>query len=246
MATELEKRMYPFEKREKMRNHPTYKEIEEPWENGLYLTTQKVGSVNYLIKEAHQKVIIKGFDMLSRPNWAKYYLNTGKIRIEKKEEQISDDYYKINKYYGRTLEDLLEIARNFHKDCIENYNIKMSLQAALNVVYMKVVDDTYTDYLRDINTILNLKSKLSNYRFELADGLTYDNNAIDIFVYSNEDIIGGLQVLPENMKKQEQKNSKIKTETDQKHDLFEMVYGIRPQIIYASSSGYIKSQLPEF
>lgn len=122
----------------------------------------------------------------------------------------------------------------------------MSLQAALNVVYMKVVDDTYTDYLRDINTILNLKSKLSNYRFELADGLTYDNNAIDIFVYSNEDIIGGLQVLPENMKKQEQKNSKIKTETDQKHDLFEMVYGIRPQIIYASSSGYIKSQLPEF
>lgn len=246
MATELEKRMYPFEKREKMRNHPTYKEIEEPWENGLYLTTQKVGSVNYLIKEAHQKVIIKGFDMLSRPNWAKYYLNTGKIRIEKKEEQISDDYYKINKYYGRTLEDLLEIARNFHKDCVENYNIKMSLQAALNVVYMKVVDDTYTDYLRDINTILNLKSKLSNYRFELADGLTYDNNAIDIFVYSNEDIIGGLQVLPENMKKQEQKNSKIKTETDQKHDLFEMVYGIRPQIIYASSSGYIKSQLPEF
>ena len=37
MATELEKRMYPFEKREKMRSHPTYKEIEIPWENGLYL-----------------------------------------------------------------------------------------------------------------------------------------------------------------------------------------------------------------
>ena len=65
MATELEKRMYPFEKREKMRSHPTYKEIEIPWENGLYLTTQKVGSVNYLIKEAHKKAIIKGFDMLS-------------------------------------------------------------------------------------------------------------------------------------------------------------------------------------
>lgn len=246
MATELEKRMYPFEKREKMRSHPTYKEIEIPWEDGLYLTTQKVGSVNYLIKEAHKKAIIKGFDMLSRPNWAKYYLNTGKIRLEKKEEQISDDYYKINKYYGRTLEDLLEIARNFHKDCTSNYNIKMSLQAALNIVYMKVVDDTYTDYLRDVNTILNLKQKLPQYNFELADGLTYDNNAIDVFVYLKENIVGGIQILPENIKKQNQKNPKIKTETEQKHDLFEMVYGIKPQIIYASSSGFIKGQLPEF
>ena len=225
MATELEKRMYPFEKREKMRSHPTYKEIEIPWENGLYLTTQKVGSVNYLIKEAHKKAIIKGFDMLSRPNWAKYYLNTGKTRLEKKEEQISDDYYN---------------------DCVNNYNIKMSLQAALNIVYMKVVDDTYTDYLRDVNTILNLKQKLPQYNFELADGLNYDNNAIDVFVYLKENIVGGIQILPENIKKQNQKNPKIKTETEQKHDLFEMVYGIKPQIIYASSSGFIKGQLPEF
>ena len=46
MATELEKRMYPFEKREKMRSHPTYKEIEIPWENGLYLTDRKSTRLN--------------------------------------------------------------------------------------------------------------------------------------------------------------------------------------------------------
>ena len=57
----------------------------------------------------------------------------------------------------------------------------MSLQAALNIVYMKVVDDTYTDYLRDVNTILNLKQKLPQYNFELADGLTYDNNFFSLF-----------------------------------------------------------------
>lgn len=81
----------------------------------------------------------------------------------------------------------------------------MSLQAALNIVYMKVVDDTYTDYLRDVNTILNLKQKLPQYNFELADGLTYDNNAIDVFVYLKENIVGGIQILPENIKKQNQK-----------------------------------------
>ena len=244
--SELEKYMYPFEKREKMRKHPTYEAIKEPWENGLYATSQKVGSLSYLIRDAHQKVQAKGRDYLSRANWGKYYLNTGKIRLDKKAEQVSDDYYKINKYNGRTLDDLLEIAKAFYKDCTDNYGIKLTPQAALNIVYMKVVDDTFTEYQRNINTILNLKSKLPEYTFELTDGLTYDNNAVDVIVSLKGDIVGGLQILPESAKNKEQKQSKMKSEVDQKHDLFEMMYGVRPQKIYASSTGYMKNPIPSF
>ena len=244
--SELEKYMYSYEKREKMRTHPTYEAIKEPWDNGLYSTAQKVGSLSYLIRDAHQKIQSRGFENLSRANWAKYYFNTGKMRLVKKEEQASDDYYKINKYYGRTLDDLLEIAKNFYKDCTNTYGIKMTPQAALNIVYMKVVDDTYTEYQRNINTILNLKSKLPEYTFELTDGLTYDNNAVDVIVSLKGEIVGGLQILPESAKKNEQKTTKMKSEIDQKHDLFEMMYGVKPQKIYASSSGYMKNPIPDF
>ena len=111
---------------------------------------------------------------------------------------------------------------------------------------MKVVDDTFTEYQRNINTILNLKSKLPEYTFELTDGLTYDNNAVDVIVSIKGDIVGGLQILPESAKNKEQKQSKMKSEVDQKHDLFEMMYGVRPQKIYASSTGYMKNPVPSF
>lgn len=246
MSSEIEKYMFPFEKREQMRKHEIYKSLEEPWNNGLYSTSQKVGSLSYLIREAHQKIKAKGFDSLSRANWAKYYINTGKMRNSKKEEQSSSDYYKLNQYYGRTLDDLLVIAKEFYKDCKENYNIKISPVAALNVVYMKIVDDTYTSYQRDINTILNLKSKFKDYSFELTNGLDFDNYAVDIIVKKDDDIVGAIQVLPESAKKHENKQINIKTETEQKHELFEMVYGIKPQKLYSSSTGYIKGSLPEF
>jgi hypothetical protein len=38
----------------------------------------------------------------------------------------------------------------------------------------------------------------------------------------------------------------MKSEVDQKHDLFEMMYGVRPQKIYASSTGYMKNPVPSF
>lgn len=241
--SEIYKYMYPFETREKMKSQEKFRELDIPWHKGNYKTYENFGNLDYLIRLEHEKAV-KALNnkniIIKRADWGKLYEMSGAERKTKLAESSVKDTYKLNTYYGRTLDDIAVVAKAFKNDCSENYGINISLQAALNYVYIKVVDETYSNYQRVLNTVLNLATKYPNYQLELTEAIICDNNDVDVFVYKDGEVIGGLQILPYKAGEPDEETM----ETQQKHSLFEMVYGVQPLKIFSNTSGFIKSPLP--
>lgn len=248
MAKEITRLIYTPENRQKMRKHPSYKNFEAVWEKEDFGKEENVGALGYLIKDIHERMKKNNNQMLTRKEWGEAYLKSGEERENAIKANpynaIPSALYKLNIYKGRTLENLYELSQNYGKACIKKYGLNLSSQAAFNIVFIKVFDETYESYQRQMNAILNLKSKEPQLTFILANALSFEHNAVDIFAYDNKNnLVGAFQVIPNNAEIKDESMS----ESGQKHDFFESIYGIHPQILRTTTSGIINEEdFPRF
>lgn len=249
MPTAIDKYIYNYEKRQQMRQHPLFIQITKEINELNYLTEEKIGCIPYILREALEKAKkSNGTNTMSILEWETYYLESGKRRNELIQKNRGRVTYQNNQYYGRTLDDILEIAKKIYEEFKTKYNFNS--QAALNIVYINVIDKSYDEFKRIENTMNTLKRYNPTFTFELSDPLTNKEQAVDLFVYDNNtnDMVGAIQILPEDYYGFEIDGShEDQVEIfKQQHEIFEMTYDVMPEYVYATITGQIKGNIPRY
>lgn len=247
MATSpIEKFIYDYEKRKGMKQVPAFERTMIIWENGQYLTSNKVGDTSYIIRKAHEKKEdTEPGAILTIEEWERAYFESGTSRKEILLKNKNANLYQYDQYYGRTIDELTAIAKNFYEDLTQKHGIKLTQQAALNIVYIKVIDDAYSDYMRSINVIKKFQQQYPNFKFYISDALTKVEQAIDIEIFNEKgNLIRGVQTLPESFEKNTEKNMQRREQFDQQHEAYKDINDVNVDYVYASAGGYIKGQLP--
>lgn len=248
MPTSIDKYIFDYDKRTRMRQNPLFKRLSIEVDDKKYLTPEAIGYISYIIRDCLEKLKKENSTLeMSIYEWEKYYLESGKRRIEIIQKNRGRVTYQHNEYYGRNLDDISKIAQQFYNDYKTQY--KFNPQAALNIIYIKVIDESYDEYLRLINTIRNLKNNNPGFIFEISDPLTNKEQAIDTFVYNKDkDLVGAIKILPEYYYGFEIDGSREEEKEilRQQHEIFEMTYDIIPDFVYAESSGRIQGNIPKY
>lgn len=237
MEKNYESLIFDYKKRQEMRNHPVFINIKEIWEKGLYDSPQKVGCLNYLLKQVHENKIENNPNAIVKLNeWIRFYFDSGKKRLNE------PDTYQSKQYFGRTLEELYSLSLELQKD-INSRGYNINEQAALNIVYIKIIDDTFNEYVRCFNTIFKLQNAYPEFTFVLTKPLESIEYGIDVLVKSGNSIISAIKVCRRPMIKIKEENEKS---FKQKHDVFKMIYNVDTIFIYSSINGCIEGNLPTF
>lgn len=235
---DLESLIFNYEKRQAMRNHPAFFKIKDIWNNGLYDTAQKTGCLNYLMKQVHENKALENPNAIVKQyEWIQFYFDSGKKR--KQLEQT----YQTEKYYGRTLEELYDLALEFREE-VNNAGLQINIneQAALNIVYIKVIDDTFNEYMRCFNIIFKMKKVYPDFDFFISQPLESIEYGVDVIIKSGNTPVAALKILPRSeIKRKEEVESSFK----QKHATFKMIYDIDTFFVYSSVQGYIQGELPK-
>lgn len=241
----IEKYIMPFEKRKQFAQTTLFQQMLTVWNEEKYQTDQKEGSIPYLLKKAHEEYTTKHPEtpVMSRVEWGLFYNTSGKERLEKLKTER--DSFNLNIYHGRTVADFAPIARDFCETLrLRGFNVSSSI--CLNFIYFMIVDFSYVDYVRQIQTLRGFCAKNPNTKYKLTDPLTCLNNGVDAIIFSNDDkLLFAMQILPESYLKDTPRNQKIKMLNQQKHDSFEYIYHIKVKTVYASTKGYIKYVEPK-
>lgn len=182
------------EERDNIRNTKEFSYTNRIW-NDLHLNSRRnIGALMFLIKNSKATTI---------EEWAKYYFTTGRDRaniitrlntFENKNKPI--DFRIIDSEYGRTLHDFSKIA----KTLVEKLNI--SFELALNYVYIRVIDETWVGYNRELIVFNKLKDLLKNSDIEVRQ-VDYQKDvefAIDYELVRDKEVILGIQLKSTNYK----------------------------------------------
>jgi len=236
MEKNFDNLLFDYNKRQDMKQHPTFIKMKDIWDNNDFSSSERTGCLNYLIKQLHETKSINNPDaIIQQREWIDYYFNSGKKR--KTEIEI----YQSNIYYGRTMEELYDIAMELKDKATEN-GYTISEQAAFNIVYIKIIDDTFSDYMRCYRVIFRMKQYYPEFTYSIAKPLEANEYGIDVMMKLNNNLIGAIKVLSRSAIK---KKDEIEKTFKQKHETFKMIYEVETYFVYSSVSGYIAGELPK-
>lgn len=171
------------EERMNMRNTKAFRASNKPW-NDLHLNrTANIGAVMFLIKESKA---------ISFNEWEEFYFKSGAERIQLLRGWVDrESFRRINHDYGRTADDLLKIAKEFAD------NINVPIETAYNYVYIRVIDETWLGYSREltaISEIKNLCQQYSNITISDVDSYKDADFAVDFEIRKDNLLRLGIQL----------------------------------------------------
>lgn len=172
------------DERMKLRNTKEFKNSNAPW-NYLHLNSRNsVGSLMQLIKTSN----CENFE-----EWESYYLNSGAIRKELLQKKYLNklELKEINMSYGRTEEDLINIAYKLQK------SVKLPIDTLYNFVYIRVIDETWIGYNREQLFFEKVKEILKDkpeFSIKKTNSDIDTNYAVDFEIYKNKKLIIGIQL----------------------------------------------------
>ena len=232
MAIEITKIMFKYEKRMKMRETKTYKVLKEIWDGSELSLKHNIGDCDYLIRQYFDAQEDKT-TMIDRKTWAQYYLKTGENRKKAQENKKQYFDFEKNKYYGRTMEDLLSFSKKLIQLAQEK-NVNIDIAGALNFVYCVIIDEIHIKYTTIFKEMKNLKKKNEDLTFILSDPYAYTNQDIDIFALDGEGKLrNGFRLVDSNYESNEM--------TEQKDSIFENIYNCNVELITTDKNFNFKS-----
>lgn len=176
----VEKLLYPFNQRVILAQQFNY--IFKIWKDNNFINTDKLGDINYLLKDAYHK----NNCTINKTQWENYYFNSGNIR---KNKIIDGDknIFNLNNYFGRTKDDLLDLSQEF-KQILIKLNIQLSDEVIFSLIYYYIVDVSFIILSFDIKCLsfLNSMYNQQNIYYKLTDGITSTTYSIDIIGYKND------------------------------------------------------------
>jgi hypothetical protein len=228
MEKDLESMIFDYKKRQAMRNHPVFIEVKKQWD----FDSKDTGNLDYLMKQVHENKVSEDENAIVKQyEWIKFYFSSG---LKRKQEE---ETYQTQQYFGRTLEELYNLSLILLKK-VNDSGFNINEQAALNIVYIKVIDDTYNEYMRCFNVIFQMQKQYPEFTFELMKPLESIEYGLDIFVKSANTPVCAIKVLSRS------EIDKDKSLYNQKHEVFKMIYAIDTYFIHSSVSGEITGELP--
>lgn len=212
-----------------LRETREFKQSNSLW-NKLKLNNKRsIGCLMYLIKKSKAKTL---------EEWSEYYFKTGLIRKKlTKEYLLKEEFNKINAEYGRTIDDLMLIAKEFKKYFNQPLNI------IFNYVYIRVIDETWIGYSRELSAFNEIKSILKE-GYSVKD-VDYEKDiayAVDFEIFKNDELIIGIQL--KSTKYKEANNGiliQTKNMNHRKNDLYKESYNIDVLYLYIDSNNKIEN-----
>lgn len=201
---------YSFKERRKFEKNN--KELIDAWVKFGFLNVEKIGSIPCIVRIAQKKT-----EKIDRKNLGEFYLDSGSIRLNLLKD-LNNNISKSNKFYGRTMEELLKLSKEFAKIYRENTGNEISDEEAANIMFINVFDKTFFYFEELISSINLLKEKYPNTKIKVTTPEILDAFAVDIIVYDNNDsVIKALSI-------GYQENDLI----SQKHSSFYNIYKVMP------------------
>lgn len=147
----------------------------------------------------------------------------------------------LNKYYGRTETELIEIGKYMHKEICKRGNpLSIRLDECIDFVKIRVIDEISMGIERELNTIKELERIFPNLRFKQVPVEIDSKYAIDCEVYNQNDRILALQIKSNAYKIN---NSDILNDTkkfnEEKNTNYKSKYGVDVLYVYSEINGNI-------
>lgn len=249
--------VYEKNRRMELRRTLKFKSTNEIWNTLCLNQSWCIGYLTKLFKTKHFK---------NHSEWESFYYNSGQLRLEKinklpKSKQSILNNFKINatdnsnlinslekrdininKYSGRTEQELCEIGKYMYDKINETGNkMCITLDECIDFVKIRVIDEISIGIEREINTINKLKSFYPNLTFKEVPVEFDAKYCVDYEVYKNQKLILALQIKSDKYRKG---TSAIMTETKsfniQKNKNYKAKYGIDVMYIYSKQNGFIE------
>lgn len=162
----------------------------------------------------------------TRDEWCEKYIRSGLERKSLLKEKKLQNY---DTQYGRTLEDLGSIAVVL-RDEASKIGVELSLEEALATVVIRVVDDTWIGYERELSIFLDISTctHLDVKHTSIQDDISY---AVDGMLRDGDTLVCGIQIKPESYRAETPYLKKAKEINKQKNELFKGNYGV--PVLYA-------------
>ena len=216
---------FTLEQREKMRQTKKFKLTNQIWNDEHFNSQKYVGCTNYLIKSFFQNTDLSDVDNKNINEWHKYYTTTKNEDIRKS---------------GRDEKELSKLAREFKNKCKE-YGLNITLNEAYNYIIIRVIDDTYRGFLKELEAAKYISSTIwpgSTVRTTGTEDIDYN---VDLVVSYGDEIIDAYQIKPYSflygVQQQKQYCKKALDENLVGHKKYEEKYGIKPVfLIYTGNN----------
>ena len=228
-----------------IRKQPKFNKTNQEWNDYHYNSRKNIGTISALFRSAHEKYKVKNKSLLMLfQQWQTYYIESGKERAKLIAQNGDKEEYQMN--YGRTLDDIEEMAVSFQKDCMKE-SISLTLSEAFNYCYIRIIDEGYLGYQRELAAILFLQSHYPSLTFSFANSYEDIYLGVDIKVYKKNQLIGGIQVKsPVYKDSASQYNAEAKILQDKKFERCHKELHILPQYLYISWQGIVSEPMPVF
>ena len=180
------------------------------WFKSELFRPYSIGSCISILKNG----VLNGF-ITDIESWEKYYIKTGEDRLKIIESPnyikyknllinpICKSKYDIPKYiknvnydYGRTFNDIQNIASILYTMSSNNNNMFKSQIDAIKFVYLHTIIETWEGYNKENNLIHYLNGQFSDYYFEHESAVNDSKYGSDIRVLKNNNLVCSIQLKP--------------------------------------------------
>lgn len=168
-----------------LRATKAFSDTNNAWNDLQLNSTDNIGAVMAIIKNSKATT----FD-----EWESFYLNTGDKR--KRALATTSDLHKLNRFNGRTKDDLLNVAKILAKEC------NLDISVAFNYVYIRVIDETWIGYSRELKVLDEIRTMCAHYNLR-ADGVdSYMDTqyAVDFEIRDQDKVVLAVQLKSTNYK----------------------------------------------
>ena len=153
----------------------------DDWENWYYQSgeerKQKLRAL-----PAHKRAILENFNLPYEKGYALIHT-------------LSEEELKINTHYGRTKEDLRQIASTFKKHLHKDIRFKhLKFDTIYDFVLLRVLDETFIGFMREYNTIKQLRKDFPQFTFHEVSSELDAKYAIDCEAYIGEELQFAIQI----------------------------------------------------
>ena len=169
--------LYNKRKREELRNSLIFKMTNKIWNDCKLNNTSNIGCLMFLIRNGKCNTF---------EEWEKYYFSSGELRAKQLQNKSNNiNIKKLDCEYGRTHDELLEISK------ILQANTNLDLKTAYNFVYIRVIDETWIGYHRELQAFQKIESYISKnydstYTIKNVDYYKDLHYAIDFEIYKDD------------------------------------------------------------
>lgn len=226
--------------RKELRESHKFNTTNNPWNDYWHGTAREVGSNSIISRLAQQDFDNHGgIGLVPYYYFENYYFFSGLQRRLMQDSRQKPKRNNLDWSCGRTPSELLDIATEFQKTLLKlNYDV--SLEEAINYVFIRTLDESYLGVKREYNAREKLIASFPQFEFKQSSHELDHFYGVDILVNKDGKTIQGLQVKTSRFKNSNQDYSKKAIEQNlEKFEKCKREFGFGVEFLWVDHEGNI-------